>query len=67
MDLKGFYNYAVNILIAQNAENGEPELNIAGEKSQDKNELILCNTIINRIRYQISEMIWGFVPLSQDS
>ena len=33
----------------QNTEIGEPELNNVGDKSQDKNDLILHNAIINTI------------------
>ena len=67
MELKGFYNYAVHILRPQNTEIGEPELNNFGDKSQDKNELILHNTIINTRWNQIDDMIQGFVSLFQYS
>ena len=46
-DINGFYNYAVQILRPQNAESGETEVNNVVEKSQDKNQVILHNTIIN--------------------
>ena len=67
MDLNRFYIYAVRILRPQNTESGEPELNIVGEKSQDKNEIILRNTIINAKWNQIDDMMQGFFPLFQDS
>ena len=67
MDLNGFYKYSVHILRPQNTEMGETELNNVGNKSQDKNELIIHNTIINTRWNQITYMIQGFVPLFQDS
>ena len=67
MELKGFYKYAVHILIPQNTESGEPGLNNVGEKSQDKNELIIQNTIINARWNKIYDMMQGFVPLLQDN
>ena len=67
MDINGFYNYAVRILRTQNTEIGESELKNVREKSSDKNELIIYNTIINERQNQIYGMIWGFVPLIQDS
>ena len=48
MDIKTFYNYAVHILRPKNTEIGETELNNAGDKSQDKNELVINNTIISK-------------------
>ena len=47
MELKIFYNYAAHILVPQNNKIGETELNNVGEKSQDKNDTIIYNTIIN--------------------
>ena len=67
MDLKIFYKYSVRILRPQNAEIGEPELKNVREKSQDKNEPVLRNTIINTRWNQIDDMIQGFVTLFQDS
>ena len=67
MDLEWFYKYSVHILRPQNTEMGETELNNVGNKSQDKNELIIHNTIINTRWNQITYMIQGFVPLFQDS
>ena len=67
MDLNRFYIYAVRILRPQNTESGELELNNVGKKSQDKNELILHNIIINKIWNQIADMRQGFVPLFQDN
>ena len=49
MDLNGFYNYSMHILRPKQYESGEPELNNVGDKSQDMNEPILHNTIINEI------------------
>ena len=46
MDINGLYNYAAQILRPQNTESGEPELKDVEEKSQDKNELIIHNTIL---------------------
>ena len=63
--LNGFYNYDVHILRPQNIESGEPELNNVGEKSQDNNELILQNTIINEGWNKITDMIQEFTPLFQ--
>ena len=62
-----FYNYGVNILIPQNTEIGEPELNNIGEKTQDKNELILHNTIINARWNKITGMMQVGFPLFRDS
>ena len=67
MDIKVFYKHAVHILRPQNNESGEPELKTFGDKSQDKNELILHNTIINVRWHQITDMIQEFVPLLQES
>ena len=67
MDLNRFFNYAVQILRPQNTEIGESELNNDGEKSQDNNDLILHNTIINARWNQITDIIQVFVPLFQDS
>ena len=66
MEINGFYNYAAHIIRPQNTESGEPELNNVGEKSQDKNDLILHNTIIYARWNQIADMIQGFGPLFQD-
>ena len=60
VDFNTFYNYAAHILRPQNTESGEPELNNVGEKSQDKNELIFHNTIINAIWNQITDTMQGF-------
>ena len=46
VDINGLYNYAAQILRPQNTESGEPELKDVEEKSQDKNELIIHNTIL---------------------
>ena len=67
MEINWFYNYAVHILRPQNTESGEPWLNNFEEKSQDNNELILHNNIINSRWNQITDMIQGFYPLFQDS
>ena len=56
----------VNTLRPQKNESGETELRNFGEKSQDKNELILHKTI-NFIWNQITDMIQLFNPLYQDS
>ena len=61
-----FYNYAVQILKPQNNESGEPEFKNFEEKSQDNNELIIHNTIINARQKQITDMIWG-PPFFQES
>ena len=66
MDINVFYHYAAHILIPQHSESGEPELNDIGEKPQDKNDLILHNTIINSRWNQITGMMQGFVTLFQD-
>ena len=55
MELNGFYNYAVHILRPQNTESGEPELKKIGKKTQDNNELIIHNTIINERWNQIDD------------
>ena len=62
MDIDGFYNYATHILKSQNNESGKPELSNIGEKYQDKNELIIHNTIINARWEKISDMRQVFVP-----
>ena len=67
MELNGFYNYSVHILRPKITEIGEPELKNVRDKFQDKNELILHNTIINARLNQISDMRQGFFPLLQDS
>ena len=67
MDLKVFYKYAVNILRPKNTESGEPELKNAGEKSQDKNDIVIHNTIINAGWQQIPDMIQRFLPIFHDS
>ena len=67
MELNGFYNYDIHIPIPQNTEGGEPELNNAGGKFQDNNELILYNTIIKSGRNQIYDMMKDFVSPFQDS
>ena len=58
-------NYGVYILIIQNNESGEPEWNDIGKKYQDKNELILYNTIIYAKENQISDMSRGLAPSSR--
>ena len=63
MELNRFYNYDVHGLRPQNNESGELELKNVGEKSQDKNEIILHNTIINLRWNQITDMMQGFFPL----
>ena len=67
MEINGFYNYAVYILIPQNNEIGEPELNNIGEKSQDKNDLIIHNTIINARWNQITNIMQGVFPFLQEN
>ena len=47
VELNIFYNYALNILRPQSTEGGEPELKNIEEKPQEKNELIIYNTIVN--------------------
>ena len=47
MEINTFYNYNAHNLRPKNTESGKPELKNVGDKSQDKNELVLCNTIIN--------------------
>ena len=67
MELNIFYNYATHIPRPQNTVSGEPELNNVGDKPQDKNELIIHNTIINARWKQIADTSQGFVPPFQDS
>ena len=67
MEVNVLDNYDVHILRPQNAESGEPEFKNAGDKSQDNNDLILYNTIINAKWNQINDIIQGFVPLFQDN
>ena len=67
MEFGLFYNYAAHILRPKHNEIGEPELKCVGYKSQDKNELILHNTIINARWNQITDMIQVFVPFFQGS
>ena len=64
--INGFYNYAVHILRPQNTESGELELKNGGGGSQDNNELIIHNNIVNSIWNQITDIIQGFFPLFQD-
>ena len=66
MDLKIYYNYDVDILIPQNTEIGEPELKNIGEKTQDKNDLIIHNTIINARQKPFHDMMQGCVHLFQE-
>ena len=65
MELNIFYNYAVHILIPENADIDEPELKYVGEKYQDKNELILHNTIMNARWKKITDSIKGFSTSSR--
>ena len=67
MDINRVYKYAVHILRPQNTESGETELNNVGDKSQDNNEIIRHNTIINEILNQNTVRIQGFYLLFQDS
>ena len=67
MELNGFYKYAAHNLIPQNTNSGELELKNIGEKYQNKNDLIIHNTIINSIWNQISDTMHGVSPLFQDS
>ena len=67
MEFNGFFKFAVHILRPQNTESGEPELNNVGDKSQDNNEIIRHNTIINEILNQNTVRIQGFYLLFQDS
>ena len=67
MELHGFYNYDVHTLRPRSTEIGGPELNNVGEKPQDKNDIILHNTIINERLNQTADMIQGFIPLFWDS
>ena len=66
-ELKEFYKYASHILKPQNTEIGEPEFNNIGEKSKDKNELIIHNPIINARWNQISDMMQEFIYIFQDN
>ena len=67
MELKVFYKYAVQILRPKITESGEPELKNFGDKYQDKNDLILRNTIINSRWNQITDLIQVFFSLFRDS
>ena len=68
MELNIFYSYAGHILIPQNNDIGEPELkNKIGENPQDKNDIILHNTITNARWNPITDMIQKLNPLSQDN
>ena len=62
-----FYNYTVHILIPQNTESGQPELKNVGDKSKDKNELIIHNHVINSRWKQITDIIQGFEPIFQEN
>ena len=62
-----FYNYVVHILRPWNTESGEPELKNIREKTQDKNDLIVRNIIINARWNPITDIVQGFIPLFQDS
>ena len=62
VELNGFYNYFLHVLKPQNTESVEPYLKNVGEKLQNKNEIIIHNTIINAGWNQITDMIQGFVP-----
>ena len=67
LEINIFYKYDAQILRPQNTEIGELELKNVGEKYQDNNELILQNTIINKLWNQIDDMIQGFAPLFQEN
>ena len=67
MELDGFTTHFVHILRPQNTESVEPESKNFGGKPQDKNDIILQNTIINERQNQINYMMQGFIPLFQDS
>ena len=62
MELNGFYNYVVHILIMQNIGIGESELKNVGEKYQNKKELILHNNIISVRLNQNTYIIQGSDP-----
>ena len=47
VDINRVLKYAVHILRPQNIESVEPELKNIGDKSQDNNEIVLHNNIIN--------------------
>ena len=56
-----FDNYAVHILIPWNTEIGEPQINKVGDKSQDKNGLIIHSNIIEfktKPNYWYDSVIW---------
>ena len=60
----------MHILRSQNTESGEPELNNIGEKYQDKNELILRNTIIyTRLKKTIDKNsgVWPHLPVQLEN
>ena len=63
VELNGFYNCFLHVLKPQNTESVEPYLKNVGEKLQNKNEIIIHNTIINAGWKQITDMVQGFVPL----
>ena len=54
----------MHILIPQNTDSCETELKNVGDKSQDNNELIIHNTIINAGWNQMSNMVQVFFPLT---
>ena len=47
MGVNVFGNYSVHTLRPQNTESGEPETKNIRDKSQDKNEFIFHNNLIN--------------------
>ena len=57
MDINGFDNYSVHILRPQNTESDELQLNLIGDKYQDKNDFILHNNLSDAILNQITDMI----------
>ena len=67
MDINGFYKYAVHILRPQNTESGRTKLKNVGKKYQNKNELIIHNTIRNARWNQITDIIQIFVGIFQDN
>ena len=57
MELNGFDNYTVYVIIPQNTKNGEPELNKSGKKFQENSDFMIPNALSDVIWNQILDMI----------
>ena len=57
----------MHVLKPRNTKIGEPDIKKVGEKSQDNNEFIIHNNLINEGWNQTIDVIQEFEPPLQDS